>query len=420
MKYHFYDTCSLLLRASHLWDEDTTLVISSVTLDELENIKTSPNKDPETKFAAKKITTQLSQKPEKYRQVIYYRGMKSMIDFYDFELTNDARIIACAAEFAKKLQPGDALTFVTNDLCCKALAQVMLDGLHVEISSYEEDAYDYDGYKEVYLDSNEMAEYYSNPKVHRWDLLTNQYALIFEKETGNCVDKVCWTGAEMRPVGYNTFDSDWFGRVKPIKGDPYQTLAMDSLTHNKITMIKGPAGSGKSYLSLAFLLNRLEHGRIDKIIVFCNTVAAKNAARLGFYPGDRDTKLLDSQIGSFLASKLGGNEAVLEMIEAGKLMLIPLADARGFDTSGMNAGIYITEAQNMDIELMKLTLQRIGEDSICIIDGDFGAQVDMIEYSGSSNGMRRASAVFRGEDVYGEVTLKNIHRSRIATVAERM
>lgn len=148
---------------------------------------------------------------------------------------------------------------------------------------------------------------------------------------------------------------------------------MDSLTHNKITMIKGPAGSGKSYLSLAFLLNRLEHGRIDKIIVFCNTVAAKNAARLGFYPGDRDTKLLDSQIGSFLASKLGGNEAVLEMIEAGKLMLIPLADARGFDTSGMNAGIYITEAQNMDIELMKLTLQRIGEDSICIIDGDFGA-----------------------------------------------
>lgn len=221
MKYHFYDTCSLLLRASHLWDEDTTLVISSVTLDELENIKTSPNKDPETKFAAKKITAQLSQKPEKYRQVIYYRGMKSMIDFYDFELTNDARIIACAAEFAKKLQPGDALTFVTNDLCCKALAQVMLDGLHVEISSYEEDAYDYDGYKEVYLDSNEMAEYYSNPKVHRWDLLTNQYALIFEKETGNCVDKVCWTGAEMRPVGYNTFDSDWFGRVKPIKGDPY-------------------------------------------------------------------------------------------------------------------------------------------------------------------------------------------------------
>lgn len=420
MKYHFYDTCSLLLRASHLWDEDVTLVVSSVTLNELENIKTSPNKDPETKFAAKKIIAQLNQNPTKYRQVIFYKELKSLVDCYDFELTNDTRIIACVNDFFRSLPPEDELTFITNDLCCKALAEVMLSGLDIAIGSYKEDAYDYDGYKEVYLDSDQMAEYYSNPKVHRWDLLINQYALIFEEETGNCVDKVCWTGEEMRPVGFCTFDSDWFGRVKPIKGDPYQTLVMDSLVHNKITMVKGPAGSGKSYLSLAFLLNRLEHGKIDKIIIFCNTVAAKNAARLGFYPGDRNTKLLDSQIGSFLASKLGGDEAVLEMIESGKLMLIPLADARGFDTTGMNAGIYITEAQNMDIELMKLTLQRIGEDSVCVIDGDFGAQVDMIEYSGSSNGMRRASEVFRGHDVYGEVTLKNIHRSKVAAIAETM
>lgn len=86
----------------------------------------------------------------------------------------------------------------------------------------------------------------------------------------------------------------------------------------------------------------------------------------------------------------------------------------------MNAGVYITEAQNMDTELMKLTLQRIGEDSVCVIDGDFGAQVDMIEYGGSNNGMRRASKVFRGNDIYGEITLKTIHRSKIATLAERM
>jgi phosphate starvation-inducible protein PhoH len=51
-------------------------------------------------------------------------------------------------------------------------------------------------------------------------------------------------------------------------------------------------------------------------------------------------------------------------------MLLPMADIRGFDTTGMSAGIYITEAQNLDISLMKLALQRIGEDSICIIDGD--------------------------------------------------
>jgi phosphate starvation-inducible protein PhoH len=58
------------------------------------------------------------------------------------------------------------------------------------------------------------------------------------------------------------------------------------------------------------------------------------------------------------------------MLQREKLVLLPLSDIRGYDTSGMRAGIYISEAQNLDITLMKLALQRIGDDSICIIDGD--------------------------------------------------
>jgi predicted ribonuclease YlaK len=97
-----------------------------------------------------------------------------------------------------------------------------------------------------------------------------------------------------------------------------------------------------------------------------------------------------------------------------------MSDVRGYDTSAMRAGVYISEAQNMSINLMKLALQRIGEDSVCIIDGDCKTQVDDIQFAGSNNGMKRASKVFRGHDVYGEVTLKNIHRSRIGRIAEYM
>ena len=121
-----------------------------------------------------------------------------------------------------------------------------------------------------------------------------------------------------------------------------------------------------------------------------------------------------------LSAKLGDRSVVEDMIRKEELVLLPLSDIRGYDTSGMCAGIYISEAQNMDVELMKLTLQRIGEDSICIIDGDCKTQVDDIHFAGSNNGMRRASQVYRGEDVYGEVTLKNIHRSRIAQIAEKL
>jgi predicted ribonuclease YlaK len=135
-------------------------------------------------------------------------------------------------------------------------------------------------------------------------------------------------------------------------------------------MLKGPAGTGKTYLALGFLLHMLDRGQIDKVIIFCNTVATKNSAKLGFYPGSRDEKLLDSQIGNLLISKLGDRIAVEELMNREKLILLPMSDIRGYDTTGMNAGIYISEAQNLDITLMKLALQRIGEDSICIIDGD--------------------------------------------------
>lgn len=59
-------------------------------------------------------------------------------------------------------------------------------------------------------------------------------------------------------------------------------------------MIQGDAGTGKTLLSLGYLFYELDKGTIDKIIVFCNTVATKNSAKLGYYPGSRDEKLLDS------------------------------------------------------------------------------------------------------------------------------
>ena len=121
-------------------------------------------------------------------------------------------------------------------------------------------------------------------------------------------------------------------------------MAADSLLNNQITMLRGPSGAGKSHLALGYLFYLLEHNRIDKIIVFCNTIATRNAAKLGYYPGDKNEKLLDAQIGNMLSSKLGGQEAVLRLIEENKLILLPMSDIRGYDTSGMNAGIYITEA----------------------------------------------------------------------------
>ena len=413
--YRFYDTSSLLLRANNLFDTKEKIAISSITLEELENIKTSTTKDADVKYAARKLIHMLNEHNGEYDIHIFKESMLKPIIEKDLSINNDMKILATAIDYDNNIHP-DEVVFVTNDLCLKQIANLFFgDGI---IESVDEDFDDdYAGYIDKTMTDNEMEQFYSNPTNNILNAHINQY-IIIRNQNNDIVDKLVWTGTNYRNISYEIFDSKHFGRIKPL--DVQQQLVADSFTHNKITLVKGKPGSGKSILAFGFLFNQLEHNRIDKIIVFCNTVAAKNSAKLGFYPGSRNEKLLDSQIGNLLISKIGGRDEVERLIDEEKIILLPMSDIRGYDTSGMNAGIYIAEAQNLDISLMKLALQRIGEDSICIIDGDVKTQVDDVAFAGANNGMRRVSKVFRGQDLYGEIELIQVHRSRIADIAEAM
>lgn len=173
-----------------------------------------------------------------------------------------------------------------------------------------------------------------------------------------------------------------------------------------------------TYNALAYLFHLLERGKIDRIVIFCNPVVAKNAAKLGFYPGTQTEKLLSSQVGGVLKSKLGSDIEVERLIDLEQLVLIPVGDARGYETPA-HSGVYVLEAQNLDSSLLRLILQRVGEEAKVIVDGDYLEQLDLDVYA-QNNGMRRMSEVFRGTDVYGQVELQQIHRSKIANIADNM
>ena len=413
--YNFYDTCSLLLRVDDLfWNPDEHIVISSITLEELECIKTSAKKDENIKHDARVLLRKLAAYRDKYEVWIFNESMLAPIIEKHLTITPDMKILATALDYDNRVHP-DETVFITNDLSLFNIANLFFG--EDSIQMIEEYNDDYTGYLEKIMDNDELAYFYEHPFENIYNLQINQYINIYNLDY-ELIDQLCWTGDGYRHVGSHVFSSNAFGDIKPIKNDPYQYLAMDSLKNNRITMIKGYPGSGKSILSLSYLFNQLEKGRINKIVIFCNTVAARGAAKLGYYPGSRSEKLMDSQIGSLLISKLGSVIEVERLIEEERIVLVPLADVRGYDTSGMKAGVYLSEAQNMDIYLMKLALQRIGEDSICIIDGDYSDQVDDPAFAGRQNGMRRVSKVFRGADIYGEVELRHIHRSKIAKIAE--
>lgn len=280
-KVFFYDTCSLLNELHSAFENDF-FYISSVTLEELENIKTSNSKDPDIKYRARQLLHLLFENKDKYKVVIFQKEWETSISNFSYlSDNNDSKIIFSA--FITDTGISFDLVFRTDDLCCAVLAKRI--GLTVE-TSYEKIKLDnYTGFIEKTISNEELVPFYSKSNLeteNHFNLLENQY-LIAKDENGKIADSFKWKNGKYEQVLFSVLKTDMFGTIKP--KDEYQKLAIDSLLSNKITVLRGPAGSGKSYLSFAALFQKLEKHEIDKIIIFCNTVATANSAKLGSKKG---------------------------------------------------------------------------------------------------------------------------------------
>ena len=282
---YFYDTCSLLDHSKEIFEAKQKFIISSITINELENIKTSDKKDAETKYRARILLHLLDEYDYLYEIATYKRRYNWILRKFNLPATNDSQIIATAYYFNKHKYK-EEIIFNTNDLSCRQIARTL--GLRV-IYNKQENIKPYCGYHEWFPSKEEeLAEFYNKylpNNINFLDLEINEYLLIKNKETKEIVDKYKWDGVEFKKIPFYKVDSKMFGKVAPFNGDIYQQIAMDSLFNNQITMIRGAAGTGKSYLSFGYMFYLLEKGEIDKIIIFCNTVATKGSAKLGLIIG---------------------------------------------------------------------------------------------------------------------------------------
>jgi PhoH-like ATPase len=318
----------------------------------------------------------------------------------------DNKIIACAKQNKAML--------ITNDINMFVKAKSI--GVQVKKHDKTPKICDYKGYKEIVLNQEEQCDFYSNVSNNKWGLLLNEY-LIIKNEENEVIDKLKWTEKGFTPIIKKTLDSMMFGKIKP--KDVYQELAIDSLNSDGLTILAGKAGTAKTLMSLAYIFQKLQGNKIDKCIIIHNAPPMNKSSSCGFYPGSRTEKLLSGSLGGILASKLGDISMVETLINQGKLMLIPLSDARGFEASE-NSILYVTEGQNMDAYLLKTVLQRAKDGTKVIIEGDVDEQVDNIAFAGDKNGMRRAIDIFKGTEIFSCVNLQNIYRGKIAEIADGM
>lgn len=152
-----------------------------------------------------------------------------------------------------------------------------------------------------------------------------------------------------------------------------QTKYIRSMSSKDLVLSNGPAGTGKTYLAVAYALKELLSHKISKIVLTRPVV--ETGESLGFLPGDLTQKLAPYLRPLYDAMEDLIDSDLLERLrENGQIEVAPLAYMRG--RSLKKCCIVLDEAQNTTVEQMKMFLTRIGEGSHAIVTGDL-TQIDL-------------------------------------------
>lgn len=199
---------------------------------------------------------------------------------------------------------------------------------------------------------------------------------------------------------------------KPIKArSSTQQSLIDAYNKNDMVFAVGPAGTGKTYLSIALAVKALKERTAKRIIL--SRPAVEAGEKLGFLPGDMKEKidpylqpLYDALEDMVPAAKLQ------DMMDKHIIQIAPLAFMRGRTLN--DAVVILDEAQNATTAQIRMFLTRMGWNTKMIVTGDM-TQVDLPK--GQKSGLREALEILTGIEGIGIVNLtsKDIVRHKLVT-----
>ena len=196
---------------------------------------------------------------------------------------------------------------------------------------------------------------------------------------------------------------------------PAQSAYLETLQNDDLVFATGPAGTGKTFLAVAFAAAALESGLCDRLIL--SRPAVEAGERLGFLPGDMRDKV-DPYLRPLYDALYDtlGSERVERGLETGMIEIAPLAFMRGRTLS--NAMVILDEAQNCTAVQLKMFLTRLGDGSKMIVTGD-PSQVDLPR--GQDSGLFQAIEILRGIDEIGHIAFANadvVRRELVGRIVE--
>lgn len=174
-----------------------------------------------------------------------------------------------------------------------------------------------------------------------------------------------------------------------------QGQLIDLIEDNEVVIATGPAGTGKTYVTLATALSML--GRTYKKVVLVKSVTTLPGEEIGFLKGGMEQKM-EPFIMSYMwnIDKICGVDSAQKLLDKRLIEVLPLAYIRGLSID--NAIVIIDESQNIDVHTFKTMMTRIGEDSKYIFLGDT-EQVDRRRKHESC--LAQVIDIFKDSDIIG-------------------
>jgi PhoH-like ATPase len=318
---------------------------------------------------------------------------------------------------------------ITQDICERVIADV----LDLKAEDYgEKKAHElYSGYIHVTIDEQEQANWFSNKTLVNYEHITQQIGrALYPNEfiIMHCPDGEMLYGRYIKSkdcIVKLKKESAW--SISPIEDNIEQTFLLNLLLDDDIKLVTavGRAGSGKTLLTLAAGLEKVVNKELyDRLTVTRATIPF--GRDIGFLPGSLDEKLnpwmkgifdnLDFLNRGFASDKKGKSDKNAKKMDflAEKIELEALAYIRG--RSLPYQWIIVDEVQNISKDEVKTIISRVGEGSKLILIGDI-EQIDNYRLNDYNNGLVHVVNSFKGQDLYGHVTLVKSERSKLAKLA---
>ncbi len=405
---------------------DNEVVLPITVIEELDRFKSSPDERGRNARIVTRFLDGLRSGGAKLSEgVPLDNGGRLRIELnYEFDLPSgmnlaaaDNKILMTALKLKKK---GENVFFVTKDIN----ARIKADALGIEARDFEKQKVNieelYSGWKEILVSKEKLDNFYLKKElaVKDTDLNNNQFVLLKSESNPDktALAKYLKKFNKIVPL-FHQKTNTW--GIKPLNMQQHFAMELLLCEEIKLVTLVGTAGTGKTLLAMAAGLHKtFNENRYNKILISRPIVPL--GKDIGFLPGDKDAKLshwmqpIFDNLEYLMFCNKNTEETYQSISKSERIELEAVTYIRGRTLP--NQYFIVDEAQNLTPHEVKTIISRAGENTKVILTGD-PYQIDNPYLDSNSNGLTYVAERFKGEEIFGHITLEKSERSYLSSLA---